>query len=112
VAMTPQDIAEFRAQLEAAGETRVRENLELGLYGHPGTERLARAQAWVKERALEEEASHRKAVEDLAREANNHAREANDIAEKARTWSRVAAWAALPAAVASLLALLKSFGVI
>lgn len=89
----------FYRQLAEAGETRVRENIALGVYNQI-KQRLALE--WLRQRD-EERVDGRLSEElRLAREANDIARAANSHADRA---NRLAGWSIAVAIVAALLAL-------
>ncbi len=101
------DKAKLYAKLEAAGETKVRENLAQGVYGG-AKENLVHE--WLRQQGAVRESQQRESQAQrgersltLAKDANDLAEEANDISRQANdTASKAYRMAALSAIIASL----------
>ncbi len=108
--LTPNDIANLRAQLDLDDREQVAQDLWVTrLYGDPQNNAEARVvELWLEEQEVARGDARHTDVLDAGNEANRIAEEANDIAKEANRFARWAAAGAIGAFVMSALALAKS----
>ncbi len=103
MAMTPEQIRDWREKLAERGEDQVRENLVLRRYGPEKSEKVRLAREFLRKKEEMWEVN-------MADEQVRQQQEALDLARAANRISKWAAFGAAASALFALFALLKSFG--